>query len=70
MNYRPIAYGLGARDGGGYAHPDCWFRHQAFIRYAGGSLVMGSVIRDVSRIPAKRRRCEVCRAPITEGGAL
>lgn len=42
-------------------------------RYAtGGSVVMGSVIRELSVIPSKRRRCEVCRAPITAetGGAL
>jgi len=73
MSWPPIAYGIGSRDGGGYAHPECWYKRQVFTRYAtGGSVVMGSVIRELSVIPSKRRRCEVCRAPITAetGGAL
>ena len=65
MSQFPIAYGIGARNGKGYAHPECWHRHAVFTRYAGGSLVMGSIVRELSAIPSKRRRCEVCRAPIT-----
>ena len=69
MNWPPIAYGIGSRDGGGYAHPECWYKRHTFARYSGEGLAMGSIIRKLDAIPANRRRCEVCREPITEGGA-